>query len=430
MLIARKYSDKLAKYTRGFTIVELLIVVVVIAILATVTIVGYNGISKRAAQSTLQSDLQQAANQLGITKVDNGVYPADLTSANLKASPGTVFEYTSDGATFCTTASSTKAQDNFFFDSNIGSVQEGKCTGHIGYTTVNGTLGTWASTTIYTTARSYPGAVAYNGYMYVVGGRNGSSNAMTDVQYAPINADGTLGTWTVTSSLPTAVYGLRALAYNGYIYAIGGETGGGASAGVQYAPINANGSIGAWSTTSSLLTGVENFGAVIYNGYMYTLGGQVSLGYTNRVQYAAINANGTLGTWNYGTNLATTRGFNGAVVANGSLYVLAGFNGNSNYTDTTYAAANANGSIGTWATATSTGDVVVPNSVYYGGFIFTMSDGNGAVKVARVNSNGTLSSWTSVTSLPDSRSNFGSALYGKYLYAIGGTNTIVFTSIN
>lgn len=44
----------------GFTIVELLIVIVVIAILAAITIVAYTGIQNRAAGTVLQSDLRQA----------------------------------------------------------------------------------------------------------------------------------------------------------------------------------------------------------------------------------------------------------------------------------------------------------------------------------------------------------------------------------
>jgi prepilin-type N-terminal cleavage/methylation domain-containing protein len=42
---------------KGFTIVELLIVVVVIAILAAITIVSYNGIQNRAQQSKIASDI-------------------------------------------------------------------------------------------------------------------------------------------------------------------------------------------------------------------------------------------------------------------------------------------------------------------------------------------------------------------------------------
>lgn len=45
----------------GFTIVELLIVIVVIGILAAVTMVAYNGINNRARISALQSNLGQIA---------------------------------------------------------------------------------------------------------------------------------------------------------------------------------------------------------------------------------------------------------------------------------------------------------------------------------------------------------------------------------
>ena len=47
------------KRTRGFTIVELLIVIVVIAILATITIVAYRGIQARARDSQRMQDMSQ-----------------------------------------------------------------------------------------------------------------------------------------------------------------------------------------------------------------------------------------------------------------------------------------------------------------------------------------------------------------------------------
>ena len=60
---------------RGFTIVELLIVVVVIAILATITIVAYNGIQNRANDSVVQSDMRNTYNKILQYQVVNSVLP-------------------------------------------------------------------------------------------------------------------------------------------------------------------------------------------------------------------------------------------------------------------------------------------------------------------------------------------------------------------
>lgn len=62
---------------KGFTIVELLIVVVVIAILAAITIVSYNGIQARATEASIQSDLRNAMNKFQAYKAINNIFPAN-----------------------------------------------------------------------------------------------------------------------------------------------------------------------------------------------------------------------------------------------------------------------------------------------------------------------------------------------------------------
>lgn len=62
----------------GFTIVELLIVIVVIAILAAITIVAYNGIQQRARDNARISKIQGIAKAIELYKVDNGRYPPIL----------------------------------------------------------------------------------------------------------------------------------------------------------------------------------------------------------------------------------------------------------------------------------------------------------------------------------------------------------------
>lgn len=59
----------------GFTIVELLIVIVVIAILAAISVVAYNGIQQRARQAQLSTTVQAYAKALELYGVDHGDLP-------------------------------------------------------------------------------------------------------------------------------------------------------------------------------------------------------------------------------------------------------------------------------------------------------------------------------------------------------------------
>lgn len=61
---------------RGFTIVELLIVIVIIAILAAITIVAYNGIQQRARDAQRIQDVKTIAKALEMYYLDNGEFPS------------------------------------------------------------------------------------------------------------------------------------------------------------------------------------------------------------------------------------------------------------------------------------------------------------------------------------------------------------------
>lgn len=78
-----------AKYKQqtGFTIVELLIVIVVIGILAGITVVAYRGVQNRANDTAIQNDLTKLAQTFELYRSENGVYPVgdtQLTTLKLR----------------------------------------------------------------------------------------------------------------------------------------------------------------------------------------------------------------------------------------------------------------------------------------------------------------------------------------------------------
>jgi len=79
---------------RGFTIVELLIVVVVIAVLAAITTVAYNGIQKRARDGQRKQDIAAIQKALEMYYIDNNEYPPGSGSTSINGSWST----TADGS--------------------------------------------------------------------------------------------------------------------------------------------------------------------------------------------------------------------------------------------------------------------------------------------------------------------------------------------
>ncbi len=119
----------------GFTIVELLIVVVVIAILAAITIVAYNGIQNRAKDSAAKTASNQTSKKIALYFAANSdTYPSSLTEpalglANASATPSP-YQYTvsPDGKTFCLTT--TTSNISYFNTESAQNPKRGSCFGH------------------------------------------------------------------------------------------------------------------------------------------------------------------------------------------------------------------------------------------------------------------------------------------------------------
>jgi hypothetical protein len=156
-------------------------------------------------------------------------------------------------------------------------------------------------------------------FVYVIGGQQNSTDApggLTSVYQASVDpATGIVGNWTqlTNSSLPESLVGLAATIFNGQIYVIGGlKSDGTASTDVFSAPVNSDGSLGTWTKQSNAYpAGVSFATAFGFGGKLYVIGGdpssstdpnaQGSVG-TNAVNFASATR-GTVGTW---TATATT----------------------------------------------------------------------------------------------------------------------------
>ncbi|HET9174694.1 MAG TPA: hypothetical protein VFN56_05470 [Candidatus Saccharimonadales bacterium] len=287
-----------------------------------------------------------------------------------------------------------------------------------------GTTGSYAATTSLPTPIASATSVAYNGYVYEIGGATSSaaSSGTPTVDYAPINANGTLGSWQPTASLPIGTCLATSVAYNGYVYEIGGTASSGNNvATVDYAPIHSDGTLGTWQPTASLPANTNDANSVVYNGYVYEIGGS-----TTAVYYAPIHSDGTLGTWQPTVQLPISGGNASSVAYNGYVYEMGGIFGGQIVATVYYAPIHTDGTLGTWMVTTSllTAETQT-TSVAYNGYVYLIGGDTSSpqVEYTSINSNGTLGTWTTTTSLPAATDAATSVAYNGYIYEIGGQTT-------
>ncbi len=224
--------------------------------------------------------------------------------------------------------------------------------------------------------------VAYNGFLYAIGGANSSGVAQTSVYIAKLGANGEPQLWHPSGGTPvywytdTALSNARskfaAVVYNNHMYILGGLTGAGppsttvlSSNTVQMADIRPTGTLTTWTTTGTQALPVALYGlsAQVYNNVIYIIGGDATFTGTpvSAVRYSKLNSDGTMNSWVLNPNSLITSGrlsMGGSFSAiwGGYVYVGGGCTtvNASGYctaiaSDVQLASINADGSLDTWS---------------------------------------------------------------------------------
>lgn len=291
----------------------------------------------------------------------------------------------------------------------------------------SGTCSGWCTTAAYNlpSARANFSLVAYNGFLYALGGVDATGAKQNTVYIAKLGANGEPQKWHPTdtnknnwvywyqdSNLSSTRSLSSAVAYNNRLYLLGGLSGSSPVTTAEVANINPTGTLGNWTSSTALPVALYGQDAQVYNDRLYVIGGASSVGGTplNSIYYVKINSDGSLNNWIQTTSFSTGRltgGGNFTTVWGGYLYISGGCS-----------AVNASGYCTT-----------------------VQSD----TQVASINADGSLDQWNNVGGVSDQRMGYGIVAWRGRIYEVGGCsaqngstgdcngamlNSIIYGSIN
>ncbi len=191
----------------GFTIVELLIVIVVIAILAAITIVAYTGIQDRAKQSALQSAASQASKKVAAFAVDNvDLYPQNeaafqaATSLTDTSDIDYVYLVSPDRTHYCVSATNTgNSSLSFAVSDTSGGAVEGRCVRNLSTNpSLEANANGYSQANNATTSRSSAAAMSQSYGVRVVTNSGGATDSGTNLSIPSAITEGEAMTYSLS----------------------------------------------------------------------------------------------------------------------------------------------------------------------------------------------------------------------------------------
>jgi hypothetical protein len=219
------------------------------------------------------------------------------------------------------------------------------------------------------------------GYLYVLGGLDQTGAPSSSVWFAHVGLDGTVGAWQTTTALPAPLRSPSAVVFAGSVYLVGGANAQGmAQAATWRAPVNPDGTLGTWQSLAPLSVPSAHSALVSFGPFLYSLGGETEATTatqasqtgteTSQVRMARVDLRTrdiAAPGWSATQSMGKARSKHGAIFAGGSILVTSGiYSGNPGSSENTYAGINSDGSLQSWngATGSETIDVELGISLY------------------------------------------------------------------
>lgn len=281
-------------------------------------------------------------------------------------------------------------------------------------TTQSGGITSWAAAPTMPSSLAFAEPIVTKNRVYMIG-CNLDNNIVNTVYTAPINADGTLGAWTTGTAMPNGLSYGQAIVTKNRIYLIGGYVPSNQYSNIVYtAPINADGTLGAWGSGPSLPGNLAYHQAIVARNRVYVLGGHngTQNGYVSTILSGEINSDGEITGWtNYGS-LPTTISHHRAFIIKDRLYLIGGFVGESVTGMILYTTILPDGNLGTWVvdTMSKATEFVIPSEIAVvttKNMVYLIGANNTATAHAPINANGSIGTFT-----------VGANTFGDKLYLI------------
>lgn len=291
----------------------------------------------------------------------------------------------------------------------------------------------WQQTSAMNSVRAGAALVKIRNRVYMLGGIDGQS-FLDSTEFSEIQADGSMGSWQLSTSLKEQRGFFGAVAKDNFIYVVGGGNGPNGKHllnTVERVRVQKDGSLGVWKKETQKLNYPRRcVKLVIDKNRIYALGG---FGGTllDSVESAQINIDGSLSKWRIENKTMTLpRYVNAVKKAAGNIYVIGGHRESEGVgiADVEYARLDSLGNIVSWQSTSSLqlGRYAV-SAATRGDKIYALGGLDGAIYVDKIEmstilEDGSLSTWRNTTSLSSPRANFSSFVHNHRLYILGGTN--------